>query len=325
VTRGGEAASGPVPTVSVVLASRNRRAMLRPFVEALVGDPGLAEVVVVLDGDVDGSTECLEQLAREYPVVVPVVAEHRGQSPALELGVQWCRSEVVLLMDDDVVATPGLVSGHARRHAGQSGLVVLGYMPVQMGDTASAATRLYAHEYEDHCDRLEAGEISMLEGLWMGNLSAQRDDLLRVGIVSDDFTVRWHADTDLGLRLRAAGLRGVFDRSLRATHMHTRTAEAFLRVAAESGQGAWLLEHQHPDDASPTRTASLFEGLSSPMRALVSFLGRGERARWSSRALMSIGGGAERLGWRGLSTTLAKVARRVRIVDGYRQAEVVGT
>src|SRR5580692_3307693 len=101
MTSRSEAPSGPDPTVSVVVASRNRRDMLRPFVAALAEDPALSELIVVLDGDVDGSSDCLEQLRHEYPSLVAVLAEHRGQSAALELGVERSRSDVVLLMDDD--------------------------------------------------------------------------------------------------------------------------------------------------------------------------------------------------------------------------------
>ena len=51
---------------------------------------------------------------------------------ALDVGVQCSTGDVVLLMDDDVIAGPGLVSAHARRHAGADGLVVVGSMPVRL-------------------------------------------------------------------------------------------------------------------------------------------------------------------------------------------------
>ena len=313
---------GPLPAVSVVMASRGRRSMLRPFVEALVGDPALTEVVIVLDGDVDGSPDALEELGREFPVVRPVLADQRGQSGALELGVERSRSDVVLLMDDDVIAGPGLVSGHARHHAEGDGLVVLGYMPVSLYGGASPATRLYAAEYEAHCARLESGEVPVLEGLWMGNVSARRDDLLRVGIESERYPVRWHADTDLGLRLQAAGLHGVFDRRLRASHLQDRSAAAFLRDARERGHGARLLEREHPDGFDVTRTVPMLDDLSTPARQVVSVLGRGARAERGARILMAVGGALERLGWAGGSTGAAKAARRIEIVAGYRETGV---
>ena len=223
------------PTVSVVVASRNRRHMLRAFVEAVARDRGVAELIVVLDGDVDGSHAFLDSMRGQFPFVRPVLTEHRGHLGTLALGVEESSSEVVLLMDDDVVAGPGLATGHARRHADSSDLVVMGYMPVRLHDGASPATRLYAAEYEAHCERIESGELAVLRGLWLGNVSARRDDLLRIGIPSDTYAAFWHSDLELGLRLEAGGLHGVFDRRLEASHMHARTADAFLRDARDAG------------------------------------------------------------------------------------------
>ncbi len=308
------------PTVAVVVASRNRRAMLPGFVDALARDPAVSELLVVLDGDVDGSADCLESLRAGYPALRPVLTEHRGHLGALELGVAEARADVVLLMDDDVEAGPALATGHARRHAAGDGLVVMGYMPVRRHDGASPATRLYAAEYEAHCRRLESGEVPVLGGLWLGNVSARRADLVRIGIASDGFAAFWHSDLDLGLRLEEGGLRGVFDRTLVASHLHARTAEAFLRDARARGRSAWLLEQAYPERFDAARTVPMLDDLGLPVRQAVSFLGRGRRADRAGRFLMAAGGAVERLGWPAGSLRAAKLARRVEIVAGYRTA-----
>ena len=210
----------PLPTVSIVVASRNRRHLLRRFVSAVAEDAATTEVLVVLDGDVDGSTAEIEKLRRQYPKVRPIATEGVGQMAALQVGVETSVGDVVLLMDDDVIAGPGLVSAHARHHAGTHGLVVVGFMPVRPSKGSSSPTRLYATQYDKHCRRLESGELAVLDGLWLGNVSARRDEVTRVGVVSERFGVRWHADMDFGLRLRASGARGLFDRRLMATHLH---------------------------------------------------------------------------------------------------------
>jgi GT2 family glycosyltransferase len=292
--------------------------MLRQFVEAVAGDPAATEVVIVLDGDVDGSYECLSALRGEFPNLRPILAEPGGQMAALEVGVRRSGGEVVLLMDDDVMPGPGLVSGHASRQAGMEQLVVVGYMPVQLDTGASPVTRLYAAEYEAHCARLESGDLDVLDGLWLGNVSVRRSDLLRVGVASDRFSVRWHADTDLGLRLREAGARGVFDRRLGAAHLHTQSAASFLRSAHERGQGAWLLRRDHRDRFGEVSPAPMLEDLPYPARRAVSFLGREGRAGWSSRFLMTLGQWGERMGWTRVSEHTARLSRKIQIVCGFR-------
>jgi hypothetical protein len=185
-------------------------------------------------------------------------------------------------------------------------------------------TRLYAAEYEAHCEKLESGALEVLDGLWLGNVSARRGDLIRVGVRSDRFSVRWHADTDLGLRLREAGCRGVFDLRCQATHLHAQSAASFLRSAHERGEGTWLLRADHAERFSAVRPAPVFDGLSSPVRGLVSFLGREGRSGWSSRLLMSVAEGVERLGWNTVSARAAQLARRIQIACGFRCAERSG-
>ncbi len=239
---------------------------------------------------------------------------------ALDVGVQCSTGDVVLLMDDDVIAGPGLVSAHARCHAGVDGLVVVGSMPVRLDEGSASVTRLYATEYDEHCRRLESGELAVLDGLWLGNVSARRVDLMEVGVASEDFGVRWHADMDLGLRLRAAGLRGVFDPTLAAVHMHAQSTPSFLASAHERGEGTWLLTTRYAEQIDGVQPAPVLDGLSAPMRAIVSLLGREGLASWSSRCVMGLAAVADRLGRHRMGVRAAQVARRIQIACGYRCA-----
>ncbi len=239
---------------------------------------------------------------------------------ALQVGVEACVGDVVLLMDDDVIAGPGLVSAHARHHAGTHGLVVVGFMPVRLDEGSSSTSRLYATEYDEHCRRLESGELTVLDGLWLGNVSVRRDEVLRVGVPSERFSVRWHADTDFGLRLRDAGERGIFDRRLVAEHLNMQSTASFLASAHERGEGAWLLETQHADAAATVRPAPVLDGLSGPFRVVVSLLGREGCSGWSSRALMGLAAAADRLHQGRVSVRLAQLARRIKATCGYRCA-----
>lgn len=312
------------PTVSVVVATRNRRHVLRRFVSAVAEDPAASEVIVVVDGDVDGSFEHLEALRAEFPRLHPILADPGGQMRALDIGVRHSSGDVVLLMDDDVIAGPGLVSAHARCHTGTHGLVVVGYMPVRLAEGSPSQTRLYASEYEEHCRRLESGELAVLEGLWLGNVSARRIDLRQVGVASPRFPVRWHADMDLGLRLRAAGAEGRFERSLVAAHLHAQSVASFLASAHERGKGTWYLMTSYAGLGADAVPAPVLDGLSRPAHAVVSLLGRRGTAGWSSRALMGLAAGAARARHVGLSVRIAQLARRIQVVSGFRAAARAG-
>jgi glycosyltransferase involved in cell wall biosynthesis len=271
------------PTVSVVITTYNRRDRLIEVLEPVLSDPDALEVVVVVDACHDGSIELLEEIARDEPKLRPLMPERNvGQPRARCLGAQQARGDVVLSLDDDVIAEPGLVGGHRRHHAQRSHAVVLGYMPTETPprhDAGQFATFEYAKAYEDHCAIYERDPDYVLDHLWGGNFSVRRDDFL-AAVEGYGFPLRYHEDRDLGLRLRRLGLEPVFDRALRASHRHERSFDSYLRDARSAGAGARMLSLLHPDALAPFSPDDAIPHYSLPARYVV---------RWSdvpwSRAL----------------------------------------
>jgi glycosyltransferase involved in cell wall biosynthesis len=269
-----------LPTVSVVIPTRGRRDVLPAAMDPLLGDPAATEVVVVLDGPEDGSIEWVESRAAAEPRLRAVCTPGLGPGAARDAGVRAASGAVVLLVDDDVIAEPGLVSGHARRHAREEGLLVAGYMPARVPAARHAgdfAMRLYAHEYEQACRSYERDPDAVLRGLWGGNVSLRRSDFLRVQERGGDAPVRYHEDRDFGLRCRRAGLRPAFDRSLRAVHRHRRDLAGFARDARAQGFGLRVVHDRHADILGRLPGDAFERGLARPLRPLVR-AGRRRRA-----------------------------------------------
>lgn len=268
-----------LPSVSVVIPTFNRRERLPELLDALAPE-AMEEIVVVVNASRDGSLELLEDRAREEPRLRPLFVEEPGQTKALQAGVEVARGDVVLMLDDDVLAEPGLVEGHARRHAGVDGLVVLGYMPVALPSRRRRGefpVYIYAGDYERACEAYERDPDSVLTALWAGNVSMRRADCLRIGLrpgagMPDGYG--YHEDRDLGLRCRAAGLRGVFDRGLRARHMYRKSPEAFLRASRNSGETRAAVHHAHPEAIGELADDTYERAVSPPGKPLV---------RWARR------------------------------------------
>jgi glycosyltransferase involved in cell wall biosynthesis len=240
-------------TISVVMATYNRRELLPDVLAPLLADPAALEVVVVVDGCADGSIEYLRELAAREPRLRPLWVDNGGAVAAQQTGVEAAQGDVVLVIDDDVLAGPGLVAGHLRHHEAEDGLVVVGYMPTPRPTQrrpGSFTSELYHDIYEYRCEAWEGG-ADVLLGLWGGNVSLPRRVLLDNGGIGGDHPLPYHYDWELGLRLHRAGLRGRFDRALSARHLHARSYAAFRREARAQGRAMWLIEHMHGDVIGP--------------------------------------------------------------------------
>lgn len=258
-----------LPAVSAVIITYFRRDLMAEAVRAVAADPHASEIVVVVDGSADGSIELLTEMAAADPRIRPVWRENGGEAAARQTGLEHATGEVVLLLDDDVVAGPGLAAGHARAHEGRTGTVVLGYMPTRrpaVRRPATFSTDLYADEYEAQCRRYEEDPGSVLRHFWAGNASLRREDALRV-FDADAPRLGYHSDQVFGLRCLRAGLTGVFDRSLVSEHRHERDLDTFLRQARTSGSARRTVEELFPDLLEP---GSLNDDLPLAMRAAIS-------------------------------------------------------
>lgn len=303
-----------LPTVSVVMPTYNRRDGLATVLTPLLADETAHEIVVVVDGSRDGSLEEVERLAAGDPRVIPVWQENAGEGAARQAGVERATGDVVLLLDDDVEAEPGLVAGHARRHAERDDLVVLGYMPPvppEPGDPDAFSTLLYAEAYEGRCASYEAEQDLILRHLWAGNVSLRRSTALEVGIGSDEYDERYHPDREFGLRLLADGRQGVFDRALRARHHYRRPLDAFVKDARSQGAGWTLVSRLHGEDAGDLPADRFEAGLPAPVAALVRLCRRPRAAALVAAGLKQTVRAAVAVGSVRGAIVAAKLLRRV--------------
>jgi hypothetical protein len=261
----GEASSlGPV---SVVIPTFNRRELLAKNILPLLDDASTGEVVVVIDGARDGSFEFFTDWSLREPRIRPIYQENSGEASARRRGIQEATCDVVLLMDDDVEANPGLVSAHARMHADSDNLVVLGYMPTvvpTIRKAGQAATILYAEDYENTCTMFEGNSDLIFRHLWAGNMSLRRAHALEAGS-GDQTRLDYHADLRFGLKCEEAGLTAVFERSLASRHWYERSLRQFARDARRSGRSRAELIQEFPEMAptlNPLDTSTVQEQLT---------------------------------------------------------------
>jgi hypothetical protein len=286
----------------------------------VLADPGVSEAIIVIDRE-DGNAHEVREVLHRYEQDARVTAhlaadagERRGEQAVRDHGVALARSDVILAIDDDVIAGPGLASGHARWHAAETDRVVLGYMPVQppeSGGRWGAGTRLYAEGYERACARYAADDDSVLLGLWGGNFSVRREHWLRANELERLPVAFPHTDLEFGLRLRRLGLKGRFDEQLRAEHVLERSVARLAADAQGSAAARVRLHAAYPDLIPPPAQGEGSRSQRLLVRALVRATQRPAAWRLALGLLLRLARGAETAKLTSAEYALARLVRRL--------------
>jgi glycosyltransferase involved in cell wall biosynthesis len=267
-------------SISVIVPTRNRDRLLPELLEALASEP-VEEIVVVVNSSDDESRDVLARLAATEPRLKHLWINEASQFRALQAAAEEARGEILLMLDDDVIPKPGMVEGHSRHHVEADDLVVVGYMPVELPSRRRRREYplyQYSRAYENTCAEYERDPTAILRSFWAGNVSIRRDNALRVGLSpSADLPGPYtnHRDRDFGLRCQEAGLRGLFDRNLRATHKHQRPPAGYARSAKGSGYNRWVVHRLHADELGDLPEDCYQRGLRFPAGLLVCWARRG--------------------------------------------------
>lgn len=235
-----------LPTVSVVIPTFNRAHLLDRAIRPVLDDEATSEVIVVVDGSNDGSVELLKRNYGDDRRVRTVASDHLGKAAALDVGVREASGEVIVTIDDDVVASPGGIRRHAEHHLGGSDRVVLGYMPVALGPASSRPTRMYAAAYEQRVGEYERHPFTVLPFLWGGYFSLRREMALRVPFHNPAMALDLE-DNEVGCRYQLAGLVGVFDPTITADHYHARSSATSAEEYRARAAAQHLLRVVYPD------------------------------------------------------------------------------
>ena len=125
------------PSFSIVMPTYQRREVVSDAVQALceLDYDGPVEIIVVVDGSTDGTEAAVKAIPCRHPKKV-IVQPNTGLAGARNRGAAEARGDIILFLDDDMMATPNLLREHARSHSEGAELV--------MGTSRSTPIRLRA-------------------------------------------------------------------------------------------------------------------------------------------------------------------------------------
>lgn len=225
------------PSVSVVVPTYNRLDRLKRVLAALAEQDycGEMEIVVVSDGSDDGTSEYLG--GPEAPAaVVPVLQENAGPAAARNAGVAACCGKILVFVDDDVVASPGLISAHVEAHRRNGDhAAVIGPMLDPPDHVMTPwivwEQRMLAKQYRD----MEQGHYAPTERqFYTGNASLCRTLFVASGGFDTQF--RRAEDVELAFRLKEMGTRFAYEPRAVGFHYAERSYNAWKANAYDYGR-----------------------------------------------------------------------------------------
>lgn len=218
------------------------------------------EVIVSVDGSEDGSAEAAREIDVPYACTV---LEHarRGRASACNVGIAAASGEFIVLLDDDMEATAGLLEAHVRAHEGAGLRAVVGAAPIVVPPDASPFVRYMAEGFRGRLERLgRPGYHPGFRDAYTGNFSCRREVLQAVGGFDEEFVLYGHEDYELALRLLTDGVAIVYSADALAHQHYEKSFRDFAEDGIARGRTAVLFAEKHPEVADRLKLAEFGRG-----------------------------------------------------------------
>jgi len=261
--------------LSVVVPTFNRRSILQRTIPALLKQRDVGaefEVIVVVDGSTDGTLALLNEMGGA-PRLRIIAQKNRGLAAARNRGAAAARGEIILFLDDDMMAGPDLAAVHVAEHGTASDMVVLGALGLAEGLRRSFLKEGVEAWSRDMERRLSAPGYRLRFDDWsFGHASIGRGLFLGLGGFDETFVAYGNEDYDLGWRLSQRGVEIRFVSRAVARQIYDKSFLSWLRDMGCVGRADVVMAAKHPELASSLRLAG---GETHPLKRL---------ARWSGLA-----------------------------------------
>jgi glycosyltransferase involved in cell wall biosynthesis len=187
------------PSFSIVVPTFQRRNLVCDAVRRIcaIEYEGELETIVVVDGSTDGTAPKLSRLTCPVPLRV-IEQENRGAAHARNRGAAEARGDILLFLDDDMIAEPNLLTEHARSYADGAD-AVLGDFPVDAGSRPGFLSDSIAER-----KAWERNSPLSHYDVFTGHLSVRRSVFEELGGFDERFTAEGkygNEDIDFGLAL----------------------------------------------------------------------------------------------------------------------------
>lgn len=195
------------------------------------------EIIVVDDGSFVPAREVVEPRALdvlEHQSLLWLRQKNAGPARARNTGFRKASGEIVLFLDDDILASPDLIKAHVSAHRSRPGAVIFGFCPFAPG--RRTPFRTFVGRERDFTEQsttlvpariVASGQISFERSLF-----ASGED-----VYSSDLVTPAAEEYELTYRLRKRGLPILAAPGIVAWHDQSVSLETYCRAQYKHGLG----------------------------------------------------------------------------------------
>jgi glycosyltransferase involved in cell wall biosynthesis len=226
---------------TIQLCTYNRAALLERVLDACFEqtlDSDAYEVVLVNDGSADRTAAVIERARTRAGCGFTVIDQpNSGLAKGRNAGIAASRGERIIFIDDDVLPLPNFVAEHLRSHANHPLAIVRG-------------GAINVESFDDLPPPIWSFKNYSGNYFWTTNVSVPLKTIRAIGGFNDTFAEYGWEDIDVGLRLRFAGVKAVFNKEALVYHYKPRprtgSVEKMIGQARAQARTAVQLERIHP-------------------------------------------------------------------------------
>ncbi len=226
---------------TIQLCTYNRAQLLERVLDACFEqtvDPDTYEVVLVNDGSTDDTASVIARSQERAPCAFTVINQpNSGLAKGRNAGIARATGERIIFIDDDVLPLPNFVQEHLRSHARHPFAVVRG-------------GAINVEDFEDLPPPVWSLKDYSGNFFWTTNVSVPLKTIRAIGGFNENFAEYGWEDIDVGLRLRFAGVKAVFNKNALVYHYKPRlrsaNVEKMIRQARAQARTAVQLAQLHP-------------------------------------------------------------------------------
>ena len=227
----------------------------------------------------DGCTDETDKYLRVYEAPFGfrwLTQKNKGQPGAQNAGIAAASGEIVILLDDDCICDPDLVTAHYEAHQGSGRVVVIGSVLLHHETPRGTPADLKRDVERADFERLNTAGVRRSDLMLCANSSIARQAALECSF--DPSYKRMH-DVEAGLRLWEKGYRPKFAANAVAYEFFTKSVAGVLSDARYQGQYEVFLTKKHPE--------------FKPLAALVRINEGNALKRWLRKQLAVYAGASE--------------------------------